>query len=333
MTNDAFLIYDPLMLHSLLLLAGVMVAMAVVACGGLIVAMARMLLMPKRMTAGRALYHLHRLNPSDLGMEYEPCSFQVIDESGGGRLNLAAWWIPTPVSDGRCAIILHGFSDAKVGAIAWAPLLRSFGFNILAVDLRAHGESGGKYTTAGFWERNDISQVIDQLKAARPQETQRILLFGVSLGAAIASATAAIRDDLWAVILESPFSSFHDAAFHHGDRLGTPGPIFQETAYRLGQWLAHADFDAVRPTETIRKIRCPLLIVQSGDDPFVSEADQQAVRQAVESRDAKLGYCTCWRLPGVHHVVGLSHDPEEYRQQIQEFFSRCLQSTVQVCEK
>jgi fermentation-respiration switch protein FrsA (DUF1100 family) len=97
--------------------------------------------------------------------------------------------------------------------------------------------------------------------------------------------------------------------------------------------MAHADFDAVRPEDMIRKIGCPVMVIQAGDDPFVSEADQAAVRRAVESRDSKHGPSVCWELPGVHHVMGMRRDPEGYRRRIEEFFSRVLPSTVEVCEK
>jgi pimeloyl-ACP methyl ester carboxylesterase len=176
-------------------------------------------------------------------------------------------------------------------------------------------------------------QVLDQTKIARPDQTRRILLFGVSLGAAVAAATAVMRDDLWAVILEGPFATFHNAAARHADNLGTPGPFFQENAFRLARWMANADFDAVNPVDTIRKIPCPVMVIQAGDDPFLAEADRTAVRRAVEGRDSKYFPSVCWDLPGVHHVVGMRQDPEEYRRRIEEFFSQVLPNTVEVCEK
>ena len=215
------------MLHRFIILALVMLAIGIATCGIMILIMARMLLRPRRMTDPRAIILLHRLSPADLGMEFEDVTFNVIDESKNAPLRIAGWWIPTPNSRGRCAVILHGYSDAKVGGIAWAPLLRSLGFNILAIDLRADGESGGAHSSAGFWERHDVNQVLDQTKAVRPSETRQILLFGISLGAATAAATAVLRDDLWAVILEGPFADFHTAAALHADRLGTPGPFFR----------------------------------------------------------------------------------------------------------
>jgi hypothetical protein len=321
------------MVEKLLILGLVMAGIGIASGGAVIAIMAVMLLRPKRMSDARALVLLHRLSPADLGLEFENVSYQVIDEQTGGKLKIAGWWIPSGNAGGRCAVILHGYSDAKVGGIAWAPLLRSLGFNVLAIDLRAHGESGGANTSAGFWERHDVSQVLDQTKAERPGDTRQILLFGVSLGAAVAAATAAMRDDLWAVILEGPFATFRHAAAKHGDNLGTPGPFFQESAFRLAKWMAHADFDAVNPVDTIPKIGCPVMVIQSGDDPFLADADRAAVRRAVEGRDSKRGPSVCWELPGVHHVVGMRQDAAEYRRRIEEFFSRVLPSTVEVCEK
>jgi hypothetical protein len=316
-----------------LILAIVMVGVGLAAAVGMVVVLAIMLLRPKRMTDGRALAAMRRLSPRDLGMEYEDVSYQVIDESSGGKIRIAGWWISTPEARGKCAIILHGYSDAKVGGIAWAPMLRSMGFNILALDLRGHGESGGSFTTAGFWERHDISQVIDQTKSERPRDFEQVIIFGVSIGGAIAAATAEMRSDLAAVILESPFSDFHNAAARHGSNLGTPGPMFQEPAYRLAQWIAKADFNAVRPVDLIPRIRCPVLLIQSGDDPFVSPEDQAELRRAIEKCDCKAPGAVCWELPGVHHVIGLQVHAEEYTRQIREFLSKALQGTVPICEK
>ncbi len=321
------------MLRGLLVLALVMIAVALVFAGAAIVVMAVMLLRPPRMKDARAIFLLQRLSPADLGMEFEEVSFQVIDQSNGGKLTIAGWWIDNPDARGRCAVILHGYSDAKVGGIAWAPLLRELGFAILAIDLRAHGESGGDYSTAGYWERHDVNQVIDQFKASRPDQTRRILLFGVSLGAATAAATAALRNDLWAVILECPFSDFHHAAANQADRVGTPGRWFQDSAYLLAKWISRADFDAVRPTDTIPKIPCPLMVIQSCDDPFLSAEDLAAVRRAVESRSAAQGPSVCWALPDTHHVVGIRENPQEYRRRIEDFLSEVLHNTVEICEK
>ena len=45
-------------------------------------------------------------------------------------------------------------------------MVHDFGYHVLVIDLRAHGESGGSHSTAGFFERHDLNQVINDLRAA-----------------------------------------------------------------------------------------------------------------------------------------------------------------------
>jgi pimeloyl-ACP methyl ester carboxylesterase len=315
------------MARQFLILAAVMIGIGIAMALAVVFGMARMLLRPKRMTDARALFFLHRLSPDDLAMPFEDVTFRVIDEQTGRPLKIAAWWIPTQGSK-KCAVLIHGYSDAKVGGIAWAPMLRSLGFNVLAIDLRAHGESDGLYSTAGFWERHDVSQVLDQTRAARPGETEELILFGISLGAATAAATAALRSDLSAVILEAPFADFESATHLHADRMGAPGPVFQRAAYRLAQRLAGADFSAVRPVDTIPQIQCPLLVIQSGDDPFLTDADHAAIAQAVASQHSTRCAGVCWDIPGVHHVLGIMARTQDYHRRIEEFLSQALPKSV-----
>jgi hypothetical protein len=154
--------------HPWLLFPLVMLLTLALLCAALIILMARTLLRPARMTDARATWVLQRLTPMDLDLEYSESPFTVRDERTGKPLKLAAWWIPCATAK-RTMLLIHGYADAKVGAIAWAPLFHSLGWNLLAIDLRAHGESEGTQTTAGFFERHDVAQVINQLRPARPR--------------------------------------------------------------------------------------------------------------------------------------------------------------------
>ena len=145
-----------------------LVVLSLVTAAGLIL-LAHGILRPPRMSDGKAVYVLKRLSPADLEMQYESITYEVRDERSGGMLNIAGWWIPHPVGGSKTVVLLHGYADAKVGAIAWAPVWRQLGYHILAIDLRAHGESGGVYSTGGYFERHDVDQVINQVRAAHPQ--------------------------------------------------------------------------------------------------------------------------------------------------------------------
>lgn len=307
-------------LINLLLMLG---AGGVVLTALVIFLMARGLLRPPRMTDGKAVYLLKRLSPGDLGLPFEEVRFQVRDQAGGGMLELAAWWIAPPKPSLRTCIIIHGYADAKVGGIAWAPLWRELGFNVLAIDLRGHGQSGGTFTSAGFYERDDLCQVIDQLQTTREGQTQQIVLFGVSLGAAVAAGVAAMREDIAAVVLESPYGHFVSAAAAHGRAMGMPLVRLQPLVGRLAGWMIGADFDAVAPIRLIRDITCPILLIHSADDTLVDPADVVALRQAIEQHSAGGGASRFWEVPGAWHVLGLQTNPSAYRKRVAEFLIAC----------
>ena len=79
------------------------------------------LIHPPRMGDGKALAILHRMSPGDLGLAFADVRFEVIDEAHPpGKITIAGWWIPAEQSSPKTIILLHGYADAKVGAIAWA---------------------------------------------------------------------------------------------------------------------------------------------------------------------------------------------------------------------
>ena len=281
--------------------------------------MAYLLLRPPRMSDGKAIWLLKRLAPSDLDLPFEPLSFHITDDRTRSPLKLAAWWIPHPHAQGRTVILLHGYADAKVGAIAWAPTFHSLAYNILALDLRAHGDSEGRLTTVGFHEQHDLDQVINHLRAARPNDTRHLTLFGASTGAAVAAATAARRDDIAAIILDSPFADFRSAAMAHFDLLGLPAGPVQPLALRLAEWMSRSDFAAVSPASTIPRVKCPVMIIHCTTDPFSNDHDQSRLRTALESRSNDAD--TYWLVNDCAHLMAACADPTQYRQRILDFLT------------
>jgi len=271
---------------------------------------------PPRMGDGKALALLGRLSPADLGMEFLDVSFDVVDEANPpAKLRIAGWWIPAKQPSDRCVILLHGYADAKIGAIAWAPIFHSLGWNMLAIDHRAHGQSGGEFTTGGYYERHDLNQVIDQLHEQHPAATKSLVLFGVSMGSSVATETAAIRDDIAGVILESFVGDFIFASRTQTHLVGLPGGVIAKLSARFAEWFTGADFHHEIAMRTLAELKCPVLLILGTADLFVDQSE--VARVAGPMSNVQL-----WQPSEVNHVLAMAAGHDDYRSRIEKFLDR-----------
>jgi alpha-beta hydrolase superfamily lysophospholipase len=79
--------------------------------------------------------------------------------------------------------------------------------NIIAYDHRGHGLSYGARPSFGWFEKHDLRRVVDFARQRFPG-TEKLVLFGESMGAATVLQYAPSDSRLAAIILDSPFSSF-----------------------------------------------------------------------------------------------------------------------------
>ncbi|HEX4797519.1 MAG TPA: alpha/beta fold hydrolase [Humisphaera sp.] len=126
-----------------------------------------------------------------LNAAYQTISFDATD---GTRLK--GWWIPATKTDRtdqqhpaqswgtRTIILCHGFGADKAADLRLVRDLVPNGYNVFALDFRAHGQSDGQLTTFGALERHDVLGAVRWVKANHPQESERVFGLGESMGAA-----------------------------------------------------------------------------------------------------------------------------------------------------
>ena len=277
-------------------------------------------LRPPRLTDAKAIYILKRLTPLDLGMDFLTCHFTVTHPVTRKPLRLAAWLVQHPQAHGRTVVLIHGYADAKIGAAAWLPLLYRQQVNILLLDLPGHGDSDPSLCTAGFHERHLVSQLLDQFKTQHPESAQQIFLFGISMGSAVALATAHLRRDIAAVIIDSPYSDIRRAHLRHASLFGMPGHPFQAPATWLTEFLLKIHFAEVAPINLIPLCPCPILLIQAGNDYLISPADAQHMRQLIASRPDPQSRSLI--IPSAAHILGLAVNPFAYEQAVSGFITQ-----------
>lgn len=155
-------------------------------------------------------------------------------------------------------IYLHGVADNRASGGGVMERFRKRGFDVMAYDSRAHGESGGDACTYGFFEIQDLRRVLDTVSPGP------VVLVGSSLGAAVALQLAADEPRVSAVVAAESFSDLRTVVTERAPFFFTSGII--ERSIHLAQKQGHFQIDSANPASAARKIKAPVLLIHGAVD-------------------------------------------------------------------
>jgi uncharacterized protein len=226
---------------------------------------------------------------------------------------LRAWTFIPQGGNGNAVILLHGQGDNRAGMLGKADLFLEYGYSVLLPDARPHGESDGQIVTYGVKERGDLVRWYNWLEQSEAPHC--IYGLGESMGAAVLLQTIAIEPGFCAVVAESSFSSFREAAYIRlGEGLRT-GPWLGRTLLRpaVEAGLIYVrlkygvDLAAASPIDAVASSRVPIFLIHGLADANIPPYNSERMKAANSA--IKL-----WEPPGADHCGAAAAAPEEYRQ-------------------
>jgi pimeloyl-ACP methyl ester carboxylesterase len=236
-------------------------------------------------------------------------------------------WIVEPTAGPVCGTValFHGFRQGRGQVVGRAALLAAAGFRCVAFDHRAHGDSGGKLSSFGFHEREDVRAVADFARTHWLGSPTAAL--GISMGAAAVCYAAELGIRWDAVVLESVYDDIL-GAFRR--RIGGPYPawfgrvvpgVVRATERRLG-----LKMEQLTPgRHTPRLAPAPCLWVHGTADAFAPPAASLAMAKAYP------GPAAVWTVPGAGHHDVLERAGDDYAREVVGFLRRAVGVSTGTC--
>jgi len=159
-------------------------------------------------------------SPSDAGLAHR--DLDIVDLAG----HAPAWRIDGDLS--IWAIHVHGLGSTRAGTLRGVQVATELGYTSLVVSYRNDGEGpavGNGRSTLGVTEVDDVDAAIGY---AIRRGAERIVLFGWSMGAAIAlqlAHRAAYRDLIAGLVLDSPVLDWRSVIQANCKRAGLPSTV------------------------------------------------------------------------------------------------------------
>ncbi|HWF17895.1 MAG TPA: alpha/beta hydrolase [Verrucomicrobiae bacterium] len=237
--------------------------------------------------------------PGDLGRPFEDVSFAASD-----GVRLSAWFFPADDGSPRsrfAMLVCHGNGGNISHRLDLCSSFLRTGVNVMLLDYRGYGHSEGKLSEEGTYL--DVQAAHHWLRG-RGFEPQNIIVFGESLGGAIACELA-LREQIGGLILQSTFTNIADI----GAELFPWLPV---------RWLHTIKYDTWKK---LPRIHVPVLVTHSRDDTLIHF--HHAEKNFAAANEPKM----FWETSGGHNYSNIS-DYDRCVEGIEKFLSRIEENAV-----
>lgn len=233
--------------------------------------------------------------PAQAGLDHEPVRVRTDD-----GVTLAGWYLPAEDPRAPVVLFLHGNAGNIGDRIESLRQFRDAGAAVLIIDYRGYGDSEGSPSEQGTYR--DARAAWDWLTRQRGVPAGRIVVFGRSLGGAVAAHLAA-RVRPAGLVLESTFTSVPDLAA-------------ELYPWLPARWLSRYRYATAR---YLADVRCPTLVAHARADEIVPF---EHARRLARIRPPVVELI---ELDGGHNDAFLASQPR-YTQELAAFLRRVTRS-------
>ena len=221
--------------------------------------------------------------------------------------------------DGRpLAILCHGYRGTPTRDFCGgADSCLSMGYNVLMIEQRAHCSSQGHSITFGVKERLDCAAWADYA-AARFGPDQKIVLVGISMGAATVLMASALKlpSNVKGIIADCPYTNPDAIIRRVASGFGLPLSVIWPFVVIASRLFARFSMKAADAAEAVKATKVPILLIHGEDDRLVP---CEMSRQIAAANPSMIEFHT---FPDAWHGISYLFDTPRYNTLIRSFCAR-----------
>jgi uncharacterized protein len=220
-------------------------------------------------------------------------------------------WLVRGKPNNASVLLLHGNSTSRGSMLQVMEWLAKADFTVMAISLRAHGDSTGDVNDLGWSARHDVKAAVEFLEQTCAQRP--IYIVGRSLGAAAAVFAAQdMQKHVSGYFLEQPYKDLDSAVWNRLENHLLPGlDLIAYCGLRLwGPLFLPVKLSELTVYDHIQDIpkSTPIVIITGSADRHARLDDVKALFARVESHAQLVIF------DGAEHVALDNYNPELYQE-------------------
>lgn len=225
-----------------------------------------------------------RTTPAAFNLNYQDIWLSVPTALGQAS-KIHGWWVPALEPEAPVWLFLHG-NGSTIGDEVKRPFwFHQLGFSCFLMDYRGYGRSAGKFPTeCSVYE--DVEAAWNYLTQVKQIPSNRIFVYGHSLGGAIAIELALRHPDIAGLAVEGSFTTMRSMVDH----------LYRQFGVFPVDLLLHQRFDSLKK---VRSLSMPILFIHGTSDRLIPASMSQTLFEAASEPKKLL------LVPNAeHHDVG-----------------------------
>lgn len=251
--------------------------------------------------------------------EYENIDMERLEITSEDGLKLTGYFYNNFPDSKKLMIIHHGYTANHYICIQYMKMFLDEGFNILLIDMRAHGESEGKFSSYGYHEVNDLNLWVEAMKK-KIGDDMILGLHGQSMGAATVMLFAGIFEEKVDFVIEDcGFSNAEEVVKFKFDQSKFPTRVFYPLVNGRIKRKYKFNLKEVSPKDAIINSKVPTLFIHGTGDTTVPYNMCEEMYN-----EKKEGLKKIYLVEGAEHMNAYVTDKERYEKEVKDFIKEVL---------